>query len=204
MDSTQWDQRYTANELVWSVEPNIFLREILGPCPPAKVLDLACGEGRNAIWLAEHGWDVTAADFSQVAIDKATALAAQRDVHVSWTCADATRDRVGTDFDQILICYLQLPPQELHAALRIARDCLTPHGSILVIAHARDNLTHGVGGPQDPDVVMAADEVAQLLQRIDPHFVVDRCEHRSREVTTPEGIRQAIDLIVQAHLGELP
>ncbi len=99
MDPSQWDERYASTELVWSGEPNLFVREILGDVTPGRILDLACGEGRNAIWLAEKGWTVTGADFSQVGIAKAAALSAQRDIAVRWICADATRDRLDDTFD---------------------------------------------------------------------------------------------------------
>ena len=70
MNSEQWDQRYAGEELVWSAGPNIFVAGICAELAPGRVLDLAAGEGRNALWLAERGWQVTAVDFSQVAVDR--------------------------------------------------------------------------------------------------------------------------------------
>jgi 2-polyprenyl-3-methyl-5-hydroxy-6-metoxy-1,4-benzoquinol methylase len=60
MDADAWDQRYAAAERVWSVEPNVWLAQVARDLPPGRALDLACGEGRNAVWLAERGWRVTA------------------------------------------------------------------------------------------------------------------------------------------------
>src|SRR6476660_4887782 len=92
MDARQWDQRYADTELVWSVTPNQFVAAELADLPPGRAVDLAAGEGRNAIWLASRGWDVTAVDFSQVALDKGDRLAADdpRGLDVTWVRADAT------------------------------------------------------------------------------------------------------------------
>jgi SAM-dependent methyltransferase len=204
MDPLQWDERYASTELVWSGEPNLFVREILGEVSPGKILDLACGEGRNAIWLAERGWTATGADFSRVGIEKAAALAAQRGVEVRWIRSDATQDRIDDSFDYVLLCYLQLRPEDLRSALTLALSSLLPGGHIVIIAHARDNLTQGVGGPQDPDVLMSAEEVAALLREIDPQINVLRADQPRREVagTAESGQpRFAVDLVVYAEVG---
>ncbi len=74
MDRNAWDERYAGDELVWSAQPNRFLVAEVETLPPGRALDLACGEGRNAVWLAERGWDVTGVDFSNAGIDKARRL----------------------------------------------------------------------------------------------------------------------------------
>ena len=79
MDAAGWDERYAASELVWSAEPNRFVAEVCADLAPGRALDLAAGEGRNAIWLAQRGWDVTATDFSAVGLDKGRRLAQQLD-----------------------------------------------------------------------------------------------------------------------------
>ncbi len=85
MDATDWDERYAATELMWSTTPNQFVAAELADLPPGRAVDLAAGEGRNAIWLAGLGWDVTAVDFSQVALDKGRQLAGDR--QIDWVCA---------------------------------------------------------------------------------------------------------------------
>ncbi|MEL0282956.1 MAG: SAM-dependent methyltransferase, partial [Ilumatobacter sp.] len=62
MDAAGWDERYAGTDLVWSAGPNVFIEEICAGLEPGSALDLAAGEGRNAVWLAERGWDVTAVD----------------------------------------------------------------------------------------------------------------------------------------------
>ena len=70
MDANAWNERYAASELVWSAEPNRFVAEIIGPMEPGSAVDIAAGEGRNAIWLVEQGWTVLATDYSEVAISR--------------------------------------------------------------------------------------------------------------------------------------
>lgn len=161
MDAAAWDERYAASELVWSAEPNVFVAGELADLAPGRALDLAAGEGRNAIWLARRGWDVTAADFSQVALDKGARLAGG--TAVRWVCADATRWDEPSAYDLVVVAYLQLGAAERRAALRAAYDSLVEGGTLLVVAHDSSNLEEGTGGPQDPRVLMtAADVLADL------------------------------------------
>ena len=88
MDAEAWNDRYRDTDLVWSAGPNQFVQEEVADLPPGRAVDLAAGEGRNAIWLARQGWEVTAVDFSQAGLDKGRTLAG--DVAVDWVCADAT------------------------------------------------------------------------------------------------------------------
>ncbi len=83
MDAAEWDARYREHDLVWGIQPNRWVEQELATEPPGTALDLACGEGRNALWLAGLGWDVTAVDFSAVAIEKARRSPA-RDVGLSY------------------------------------------------------------------------------------------------------------------------
>lgn len=157
MDAHDWDERYAASELVWSAEPNEFVAAELSDLAPGRALDLAAGEGRNAIWLARRGWQVTAADFSQVALDKGRRLAG--DTAIRWVCADATTWHEPAAYDLVLLAYLQLPAAQRRAAVRAAYDSLVVGGTLLVVAHDSSNLTEGTGGPQDPAVLMTPEDV---------------------------------------------
>ena len=84
MDRDQWDERYAGDELVWKSAPNQFLVSEVGSLPPGRAVDLACGEGRNAVWLAERGWKVTGVDLSPIGLAKAERLARSRNVDVRW------------------------------------------------------------------------------------------------------------------------
>ncbi len=178
MDAEGWNERYAAAELVWSAEPNRFVAAECADLPPGRAVDLAAGEGRNAIWLARRGWTVTAVDFSQVALDKGARLAG--DTPVTWVCADATTWVAPEPVDLVVIAYLQLPADARRAAVRGAYDALRPGGTLLLVAHDSTNLAEGAGGPQDPAVLMTADDVLGDLDGLGVHVV--RAGRVAREV----------------------
>jgi SAM-dependent methyltransferase len=194
MDADAWDERYRTSELMWSAGPNQFVESELAGLPPGRAVDLAAGEGRNAIWLARRGWRVTALDFSQVALDKGREIAG--DLPVAWVCADATTWRDDASYDLSVIAYLQLPPAQRRAAYRNAFAALRTGGTMLVVGHDATNLTEGTGGPQDPDVLMSAGDVLADLD--DQSLEVVRAERVGREVPQPEGgSRTAYDVLVR-------
>lgn len=192
MDAEAWDERYAAAELVWSAEPNRFVARELADLPPGRAVDLAAGEGRNAIWLAERGWQVTAVDFSAVALDKGTRLAGATSTGstaggVEWVVADATQWRSERPLDLALIAYLQLPPAQRRAANRNAVESLRRGGTFLLVAHDSTNLTEGTGGPQDPAVLMTAEDVLADLDGIEVDVV--RSGRVAREVVVGDDHR---------------
>ncbi len=194
MDAADWNARYDTDELIWHAEPNQFVRAELADLPPGTGLDLACGEGRNAVWLAVQGWRMTAIDFAARAIDKGRDLAARSEVDVTFEVADATTYRPASPFDLVLSCYLQLPESERTAALAVGRDAVAPGGTFLLVAHDRSNLDDGYGGPQDPGVLPVPDEVVSALDG----FLIQRAEVVDRVVTTDDGQRVAKDTLVRA------
>ncbi len=196
MDAAAWDERYAAEELVWSRGPNRFVAEQLAELPPGRALDLAGGEGRNAIWLAQRGWDVELVEFSQEALDKAAALAASADVQLELTLADLTASPTLRPADLVVVAYLQLPRAPTRAVLRQAASLVGPGGTLLLVAHARRNLDDGVGGPADPEVLRTLDEVVDDLSGTG--VTVDVASEVLRPVTTEDGERHAIDLLVRA------
>jgi SAM-dependent methyltransferase len=186
MDAAAWDERYRASELVWSAGPNQFVEAELSGLPPGRALDLAAGEGRNAIWLARQGWRVTAVDFSQAGLDKGRLLGG--DLDVDWVCADATTwtgDPDGEGYDVCLVAYLQLAAAERRAAARHAYAALSAGGTFLWIAHDSTNLTDGTGGPQDPSVLMTAEDVLGDLDG--ERFEVEHAGRVAREVGDGHG-----------------
>ena len=178
MDASAWDERYAATELVWSAEPNQFVAAECADLSPGSAVDLAAGEGRNAIWLARRGWSVTAVDFSTVALDKGRRLAG--DTALSWVCADATTWHAEQPVDLVVVAYLQLPADQRRSAVRAGFEALRPGGTFLLVAHDATNLTQGTGGPQDPSVLMTADDVLDDLADLDP--VVVRAGRVARQV----------------------
>ena len=191
-----WNDRYAQKELVWTAEPNRrFAAEVEG-LEPGRALDLACGEGRNAVWLAERGWQVTGVDFSDVALAKAAELAASRGVEVDWLVADVLDYRPeARAFDLVAVLYLQLPRDELLHALESAAGAVAPGGTLLVLGHDTTNLAHGHGGPKDASVLYTAADVVPALRDL----VVQRAEAVERTVPLADGEAVAIDAFVRAH-----
>ena len=194
MDAENWDVRYRESELVWSAGPNQFVESELAWLQPGRAVDLAAGEGRNAIWLSRQGWQVTAVDFSQAGLDKGRTQAG--DLPVEWVCADATIWTDDAAYDLCVIAYLQLTADERRAAVRNGFASLRPGGTFLLVAHDSTNLTDGTGGPQDPAVLMTAEEVLGDLDG--ERFEVQRAERVPREVAQADGsTRTAYDALVR-------
>jgi SAM-dependent methyltransferase len=190
VDAGAWDKRYAESGLLWSTTPNQFVESELAGLRPGRALDLACGEGRNALWLADRGWQVTAVDFSGVALDKGRALEARAagadDPPISWVQADALSfEAGGAPFDLVVLAYLQLAAEERRAAVRRAFLALRPGGTFFLIAHDATNLTEGTGGPTDASVLFTAEEVLADLDG--ERFEVQRAERVERVVPAPDG-----------------
>lgn len=196
MDQHQWDELYASTELVWTAEANRFVVEELAELPAGRALDLGAGEGRNAIWLAERGWQVTAVDFSAVGLAKAAELAAGRGLTgVRWVEADLREYQPGpAAYDLVLLAYVHLPPDEFGALLQRAASALAPGGTLLVVGHDVDNIAHGHGGPQDPRILHRVQDVVAAL----PGLTIQRAEQARRPVLTGDGERAAIDTVVRA------
>jgi SAM-dependent methyltransferase len=195
MDRDAWNRRYEGAELLWTAQPNRFLAEEAADLPAGRALDLAAGEGRNAVWLAQGGWRVTAVDFAPAALAKARELADARGVPVEWVEADvlAYEPEAG-GFDLVVILYLHLPRPDLAVVLHRAAAALAPGGTLLVVGHDRTNLAEGHGGPQDEAVLYDPDELAREVS--DLH--IERAERVRRPVQTDAGTVVAIDALLRA------
>jgi len=195
MEREQWDERYRADELVWKAEPNRFLVEEVAGLAPARALDLACGEGRNALWLAERGWRVTAVDFSAVGLEKARRLASERGLELLLVEADVVEwEPPVASFDLVIVMYLHLPAGARRRVLHRAASALAPGATLLVVGHDSTNLAEGVGGPQDPAVLFGPEDIVGDLDGLD----IERGERARRPVATGDGEVDAIDAIVRA------
>lgn len=205
MDARAWDERYAASDLVWSATPNQFVAAELAGLRPGRAVDLAAGEGRNALWLADRGWDVTAVDFSLAGLDKGRALQERhergRDLRIDWVHADVLAfERGAVPFDLALLAYLQLPEDERRTALRRGFGALGVGGTLFVVAHDATNLAEGTGGPQSADVLYTAEEVLADLDG--ERFDVERAERVERLVEPGddhrgEPSRRAYDCLVR-------
>lgn len=197
MDRHAWNERYEATDLVWTAGPNQTFADEVGGLEPGTALDLAAGEGRNAIWLATQGWTATAVDFSDVALDKARQLAAARDVEIETVVADVTTHVPAAGaHDLVAVIYLHLPADDRRLVHQRAAAAVAPGGTLIVLGHDTTNLTEGHGGPQDVAVLYTPDDVVADLEGTG--LTVTKAERVDRTVSTPDGDRTAIDALVVA------
>jgi SAM-dependent methyltransferase len=162
MDSHFWDQRYADHPSPWSDEPNRFLVEAVAGLPTGSALDLACGEGRNTLWLARQGWDVTGVDFSEVAVSRGRRVAADRGLDARFERHDLLAwAPPPAAFDLVTMVYMQVPAPGMEVAVGNAAAAMAPGGTLFVVGHHLDNLSEGVGGPQSPDVLYTEDDLSR-------------------------------------------
>lgn len=159
MDATSWDDRYRATDRLWSEGPNIFVEDRLRTSTPGRGVDLASGEGRNAIWLASLGWEMTAVDFSAVAVARGESQAAS----VSFACADVRTWEPDDEQDLVLIAYLQLVADDFYPLVERAAGWLRPGGELFMVGHDVSNIEEGYGGPQVPEILWDVDEILARL-----------------------------------------
>jgi SAM-dependent methyltransferase len=202
LDQAFWDERYQSSDALWSGHPNPQLVTEATGLVPGAALDVGCGEGADAIWLAEHGWQVTAVDISPVALDRGAAHAcdAGNDVaqRITWLHADLTTwVPADTTYELVSAQFMQLP-----ANLRPALHCrlaasVSPGGSLLVVGHHPSDLQTTVPRPPVRELFFTAGDVAASL---DPHrWDVVVSESRARHVLDPEGRTTTIhDAVLRA------
>ena len=187
MDESYWDERYSGTDLVWTADANRFVVQECSDLSPGSALDLACGEGRNAVWLATRGWSVTGVDWSSVGLAKGAGLAATVGTDVDWVHADVLTWTPPTTYDLVLLAYLQVGAADRRGAMRLAAAATAPGGTVLVVAHDLSNLTDGVGGPQNPDVLWRVEDA------VAPGLTTVRAEVAVR----PTAAGNALDTVVR-------
>ena len=192
----RWNRRWAGEERVHaSTAPSRFLVAEVADLRPGTALDLACGAGRNAVWLVGQGWRVTAVDFSGVALRMARSLAAERAVDAEWIEADVIAwTPPARAYDLVCVFYLQLPASERPSALAHAAAAVRPGGTLLVVGHDLLNLTEGWGGPTQPDVLFTPDDVVAEIGDLR----IEKALRVRRTVEEPGASREAIDALVRA------
>lgn len=197
MDAADWNARYLAQPDVWGTTPAArIVAEVTAAedadLPVGTAVDLACGDGRHARWLAAHGWRVEAVDFSAVAIEQAREKDSDegRSGSVDWVVGDATEWAPEQEVDLVVVGFLHLELDALTEVLRRAGTWLRPGGHLLYLGHAAENLRRGVGGPQDPTVLPGVADLAPGAEGLE----VLSLRHDLR----PAGKATAVDVLLHA------
>jgi SAM-dependent methyltransferase len=161
-DAAFWDDRYRQRQAAWDDEPNPFLPEDIAGLQPGTALDVGCGEGSDAVWLAKRGWNVTAVDISQVALDRGRA--ADTDHLVTWQQADVLAWTPPADaFDLVTMHFFHIPLDERTALFGRLAQAVRSGGTLLVVAHHISDLETTIGRPPLPELFYSADEVEAAL-----------------------------------------
>lgn len=194
MDARSWDEMYRSRDQVFSGDPNGVLVAEAADLPPGRALDVGCGEGADALWLARGGWQVTAADVSRTALERAAA--ADTTGRVTWTRADlAAAPPPAGAFDLVSVQYFPLQKEPDHTALRGLLDAVAPGGTLLFATHdSADLARHGEHGI-DPRDYYRPDDIAGLLGR---DWTVLVNETRPRTAPAPAGTRHTRDAVLRA------
>ena len=197
MGPVDWDQRYASHdEGLWSGRANGALVAELAGRPPGRALDVGCGEGADAIWLARAGWQVTGVDVSKVALERAAAGAREAAVTVEWVCADIVTLRLSPGaYDLVSLQYPALKHSSGGDAIGVLLGAVAPGGTLLVVGHA----------PVDPEYARAHGfEVAEYVQpadiraRLDGGWEVEVDETRPPVNPAPEGSPHTHDTVLRA------
>lgn len=161
-----WDERYGATDRVWSGQPNPQLVDRVSSLSTGRALEVGCGEGADAIWLAQLGWDVTALDVSQVALDKAAAHATHSGVDVTWQRADLDGwpGEPGA-YDLVSAQFMYLDQPALTDLYRALGASVRPGGTLLLVGH--HPIDHRHGDHDFPDVRWTPEDAASWLDAND-------------------------------------
>ncbi len=183
-----WEEHYTERDRVWSGRANARLIEVAESLPPGRALDLGCGEGGDAMWLAERGWYVTAVDISQTALDRAAADAQARNVlaRIDFQRHDLPQTFPDGTYDLVSAHYLHsMAELDRPRLLRMGADAVRPNGLLLIVDHAgpppwASKLAHHHEFPSAGEVVGSLDLNDAAWERV-------RVEAAERQATGPDG-----------------
>jgi SAM-dependent methyltransferase len=196
MDARFWDDMYGSRERLFSGNPNGVLVTELAGSPPGRALDVGCGEGGDALWLARRGWRVTAVDISRTALERAAATGGDVAGQVAWTRADlAETPPPAAAFDLVSCQYFPLPRRPGHVALRALLDAVAPGGTLLFVGHDLADLPERVANGLVPRDFYQPDEIAGHLRC---GWDIEVNETRARTAPAPEGTRHVRDAVLRA------
>src|SRR6056297_2053258 len=155
----QWDERYNRSEYIYGTEPNLFLKDFIEKNKPGRLLLPGDGEGRNSVYAAKSGWQVTAFDSRKVAKTKALKLARQMNVSIQYDVCSVMNFDTEHKFDLISLIYLHLEPNIRKSFHKKLVEHLNEEGHILLEVFSKEQIYHSTGGPKNPDMLYSIDEL---------------------------------------------
>lgn len=204
-DEAFWNERYSSAEALWSGSPNRYLVSEASDLHPGTALDVGCGEGADALWLAGRGWRVTGVDVSTVALGRAARHAAQAGPGIAGLIGWVHADLIGWDpgaarYDLVSSQYIHLPPGAREALFGTLAGVVAPGGSLVVVGHHPSDLQTTMPRPQMPELFFTGEDIGALLDPHDWKVVTD--EAPQRPAPDPEGRPVLIrDTVFRARRG---
>jgi 2-polyprenyl-3-methyl-5-hydroxy-6-metoxy-1,4-benzoquinol methylase len=199
-DSRWWEQHYREHGVSDS-EPSPYLASEVSTLPVGSALDAGCGDGADAVWLAQHGWEVTAVDVSQTAVaqarERAVAQAPEVSDRLTWVVADLTSWTPPRQYDLVVSHYVH-PDQPFAEFVARLAESMSPGGTLLVVGHDDEDEHSRVHAPADASVAAASVTAALNPSR----WEIVLAERRSRHVTHDSRSITMHDLVVKAHRRE--
>ncbi|MEU9807539.1 methyltransferase domain-containing protein [Mycobacterium sp. NPDC050853] len=166
-DENSWDDFYQSHDALWSGNANPQLVREISTLPPRTALDAGCGEGGDAIWLAQKGWRVTGLDFSETALGRAADNAAKADPElanrITWAHADLTTWQPRRLFDLVTSHFMHLPTTLREPVFASLADAVAPGGTLLIVGHHPSDMQAAIGRPDLPDWYFTAEDIADTL-----------------------------------------
>jgi SAM-dependent methyltransferase len=195
-----WNDKYMAvPDLIYTNIVNRFVKELSEGFKPGKMIDLAGGEGRNAVYFAELGWQAENIDISNVGLTKFLKFAEERGVSekVFANCADATGfESVLTPVDLGVVAYLQINQEDLADALDCLIENIRKGGKLIGVWHSRDNMDNDYNGPREAEVRPSIETITEMLA--DQPVEIEILENRDGQVQTKDGLKPSVTLVLRA------
>lgn len=162
-----WNQRYAAEEYVYGTEPNQYYRDQLENLTPGKILFPAEGEGRNAVFAAQKGWQVTAFDPSNEARKKAQNLASERNVEINYILSDYENASLPTEsFDCMVLIYAHIHQQKRNEYHKKLATFLKPGGVLILEGFSKKQIANSTGGPRNVEMLFSKHELQEDFKRL--------------------------------------
>ncbi|MBB4853679.1 SAM-dependent methyltransferase [Mycobacteroides chelonae] len=166
-DEKSWDEFYQSHNALWSGNANPQLVKEVSTLPPRDALDAGCGEGGDAIWLAQRGWQVTGMDFAETALRRAADNATKADPElakrITWAQADLTTWQPSRRFDLVTSHFMHLPTKLREPVFAALAAAVAPGGTLLIVGHHPSDIQAAIGRPDLPDWYFTAEDVADTL-----------------------------------------
>lgn len=197
-----WNERYQAKDYIFGTEPNQFIRAVTQPASEGQTAFApADGEGRNGVHLARLGYQVTSVDVSNLAVDKAHALAAQNNVDINAHVGDIfTTDVPVGHYDVVIICFMHFMPQDHAVFMDKMKLALKPGGLLIMEAYTIDQIPLSSGGPKTPDMMMSKEQLANEFADFEILLLQETCRHLN-EGPRHHGEAATVQLLAQKKLS---